>query len=163
MLLRGGGDCGQLGWRWKKLEVKIQESSVLKHLVQLRDGLLQEEGREGGGRPRPGSEEPHTPVGREEGERGRSASPLVLGRCPQPASLLLPGPQCPLPFNTSDVAGGVVLCEPASGPGGAAVQRCQLLCRRGYLSTFPLWPLECSLERRRWLSQPPQPRACQRE
>ncbi|XP_023613541.1 thyroglobulin [Myotis lucifugus] len=71
-------------------------------------------------------------------------------------------PQCPLPFNTSDVAGGVVLCEPASGPGGAAVQRCQLLCRRGYLSAFPLGPLECSLERRRWLSQPPQPRACQR-
>ncbi|XP_014400466.1 PREDICTED: thyroglobulin [Myotis brandtii] len=27
---------------------------------------------------------------------------------------------------------------------------------------FPLRPLECSLERRRWLSQPPQPRACQR-
>ncbi|XP_059528341.1 thyroglobulin [Myotis daubentonii] len=71
-------------------------------------------------------------------------------------------PQCPLPFNTSDVAGGVVLCEPASGPGAAAVQRCQLLCRRGYLSAFPLRPLECSLERRRWLSQPPQPRACQR-
>ncbi|KAK1331879.1 hypothetical protein QTO34_007555 [Cnephaeus nilssonii] len=71
-------------------------------------------------------------------------------------------PQCPLPFNASDVAGGVVLCEPASGPGGAAVQRCQLLCRRGYQSAFPPGPLECSVERRRWLSQPPQPRACQR-
>ncbi|XP_022409716.1 thyroglobulin isoform X2 [Delphinapterus leucas] len=71
-------------------------------------------------------------------------------------------PQCPLPFNVSDVASGALLCAPASGPGGAAVQRCQLLCRPGYRSAFPPEPLLCSLQRRRWESQPPQPRACQR-
>eukprot|EP00070_Physeter_catodon_P049532 XP_028356426.1 thyroglobulin isoform X13 [Physeter catodon] len=71
-------------------------------------------------------------------------------------------PQCPLPFNVSDVASGALLCAPASGPGGAAVQRCQLLCRPGYRSAFPPGPLLCSLQRRRWESQPPQPRACQR-
>nr|XP_058899033.1 thyroglobulin isoform X16 [Kogia breviceps] len=71
-------------------------------------------------------------------------------------------PQCPLPFNVSAVASGALLCAPASGPGGAAVQRCQLLCRPGYRSAFPPGPLLCSLQRRRWESQPPQPRACQR-
>ncbi|XP_036293424.1 thyroglobulin [Pipistrellus kuhlii] len=71
-------------------------------------------------------------------------------------------PQCPLPFNASAVAGGAVLCEPASGPGGAAVQWCQLRCRQGYLSAFPPGPLACSPQSRRWLSPPPQPRACQR-
>ncbi|XP_054446492.1 thyroglobulin [Pteronotus mesoamericanus] len=71
-------------------------------------------------------------------------------------------PQCPLPFNTSDVAGGVILCERASGPGGATVQQCQLLCRQGYRSAFPAGPLVCSPESRRWLSQPPQAQACQR-
>ncbi|KAM7075694.1 thyroglobulin [Molossus nigricans] len=70
-------------------------------------------------------------------------------------------PRCPLPFNVSRGAGGVILCEPASGPGGA-VQRCRLLCRQGYRSAFPPGPLLCSPERRRWLSQPPQPQACRR-
>nr|XP_019579661.1 PREDICTED: thyroglobulin [Rhinolophus sinicus] len=70
-------------------------------------------------------------------------------------------PQCPLPFDVSDVAGGVVLCERAAGPGGA-VQQCQLLCLQGYQSAFPPGPLVCSLENRRWVSQPPPPRACQR-
>ncbi|KAM5314931.1 thyroglobulin [Glossophaga mutica] len=71
-------------------------------------------------------------------------------------------PQCPLPFNASDVADGVVLCERASGPEGAAVQLCRLLCLPGSRSVFPAGPLVCSPERRRWLSQPPHPRACQR-
>ncbi|XP_046498238.1 thyroglobulin [Equus quagga] len=69
-------------------------------------------------------------------------------------------PQCPLPFNVSEVAGGVILCERASGE--ATVQRCQLLCRWGYRSAFPPGPLVCSPQRRLWVSQPPQPRACQR-
>lgn len=77
-------------------------------------------------------------------------------------SFLLLGPQCPLPFDVSRVAGGVVLCERAAGPGGA-VQQCQLLCLQGYQSAFPPGPLVCSLENRRWVSQPPPPRACQRE
>nr|XP_060485415.1 thyroglobulin-like [Panthera onca] len=72
-------------------------------------------------------------------------------------------PQCPLPFNTSDVAGGVILCERAAGPGGSAIQRCQLRCLRGYWSAFPPGPLLCGLEEGRWVSQPPQPHACQRE
>ncbi|XP_078297761.1 thyroglobulin isoform X1 [Panthera onca] len=71
-------------------------------------------------------------------------------------------PQCPLPFNTSDVAGGVILCERAAGPGGSAIQRCQLRCLRGYWSAFPPGPLLCGLEEGRWVSQPPQPHACQR-
>ncbi|XP_016071478.1 PREDICTED: thyroglobulin [Miniopterus natalensis] len=71
-------------------------------------------------------------------------------------------PQCPLPFNVSDVTGGVILCERASGPRGATVQLCQLLCRQGYQSAFRPMSLVCSLETRRWLSQPPQPLACQR-
>ncbi|XP_036904476.1 thyroglobulin [Sturnira hondurensis] len=71
-------------------------------------------------------------------------------------------PQCPLPFNASDVADGVILCERASSPEGTAIQLCQLLCRRGSQSVFPAGPLVCSPERRRWLSQPPHPRACQR-
>ncbi|XP_028389694.1 thyroglobulin [Phyllostomus discolor] len=71
-------------------------------------------------------------------------------------------PQCPLPFDASDVAGGAILCERASGPEGTAVQRCRLLCRRGSRSAFPAGPLACSPERRRWLSPPPHPRACQR-
>ncbi|XP_044100852.1 thyroglobulin [Neovison vison] len=71
-------------------------------------------------------------------------------------------PQCPLPFSTSAVAGGVILCERASGAGGAPVQRCRLLCRRGYRSAFLQGPLVCSLEEQRWVSQPPQPHACQR-
>lgn len=85
------------------------------------------------------------------------------GQVPTAVPFLLLGPQCPLPFNVSDVASGALLCAPASGPGGAAVQRCQLLCRPGYRSAFPPGPLLCSLQRRRWESQPPQPRACQRE
>lgn len=90
-------------------------------------------------------------------------APLCWAGAHHQPSFLLPGPRCPLPFNVSRVAGGAILCEPASGPGGAAVQLCQLLCRRGYRSVFPPGPLVCSLERRRWLSQPPQPQACQRE
>uniref|UniRef100_A0A8C0WJV7 Thyroglobulin n=1 Tax=Castor canadensis TaxID=51338 RepID=A0A8C0WJV7_CASCN len=71
-------------------------------------------------------------------------------------------PQCPLPFSGSDVTGGAVLCDTTSGPGGAAIQQCQLLCRRGYRSAFPQAPLLCSQESRRWVSQPPLPWACQR-
>ncbi|XP_076412115.1 thyroglobulin [Peromyscus maniculatus bairdii] len=70
-------------------------------------------------------------------------------------------PQCPLPFSESDVADGVVFCETASGPGVTTVQQCQLLCPQGRQSAFPLGPLICSLESRRWVSPPP-PRACQR-
>ncbi|KAF5915298.1 hypothetical protein HPG69_011763 [Diceros bicornis minor] len=69
-------------------------------------------------------------------------------------------PQCPLPFNVSEVASGVILCERASGE--ATVQQCQLLCRQGYRSAFRPGPLVCSLKRRLWVSQPPQPQACQR-
>uniref|UniRef100_A0A8C6RKV2 Thyroglobulin type-1 domain-containing protein n=1 Tax=Nannospalax galili TaxID=1026970 RepID=A0A8C6RKV2_NANGA len=71
-------------------------------------------------------------------------------------------PQCPLPFSAPDVAGGVVLCETTSGPGGAVVQQCQLLCRQGHQSVFPSGPLMCSLESQRWVSPPPSPQACQR-
>ncbi|KAL4842678.1 hypothetical protein H8958_015991 [Nasalis larvatus] len=71
-------------------------------------------------------------------------------------------PRCPLPFNTLEVVGGAILCETASGPTGAAIQQCQLLCRQGSRSVFPTGPLICSLESRRWESQLPQPRACQR-
>ncbi|MBZ3872023.1 Thyroglobulin [Sciurus carolinensis] len=71
-------------------------------------------------------------------------------------------PQCPLPFSGQDLAGGVILCERASGPGGAAEQQCRVLCRQGYRSAFSQGPLVCSLDGRRWLTQPPQPWACQR-
>ncbi|XP_008568520.1 PREDICTED: thyroglobulin [Galeopterus variegatus] len=71
-------------------------------------------------------------------------------------------PQCPLPFDMLGVVNGAVLCATASGPGGTAIQQCQLLCRQGHQSAFLPGPLVCSLERRRWESQPPQPRACQR-
>uniref|UniRef100_A0A4W2IQ22 Thyroglobulin n=1 Tax=Bos indicus x Bos taurus TaxID=30522 RepID=A0A4W2IQ22_BOBOX len=71
-------------------------------------------------------------------------------------------PQCPLPFSVADVAGGAILCERASGLGAAAGQRCQLRCSQGYRSAFPPEPLLCSVQRRRWESRPPQPRACQR-
>ncbi|XP_037658919.1 thyroglobulin isoform X3 [Choloepus didactylus] len=71
-------------------------------------------------------------------------------------------PQCPLPFNVSDVVGGAILCEEASGRGGAAVQQCLLRCRQGYWSAFLQRPLVCSLESGRWVSEPPQPQACQR-
>ncbi|XP_016815375.4 thyroglobulin isoform X3 [Pan troglodytes] len=71
-------------------------------------------------------------------------------------------PRCPLPFNASEVVGGTILCETTSGPTGAAIQQCQLLCRQGSWSVFPPGPLICSLESGRWESQPPQPRACQR-
>ncbi|XP_039096126.1 thyroglobulin [Hyaena hyaena] len=70
-------------------------------------------------------------------------------------------PQCPLPFGSSGVAGGAVLCEPA-GPGAAAVQRCRLLCRTGSRNAFLPAPLLCGLDEGRWLSPPPQPHACQR-
>ncbi|ERE63014.1 neuroligin-3 isoform 2 [Cricetulus griseus] len=70
-------------------------------------------------------------------------------------------PQCPLPFSESDVTDGVVFCETAAGPGVTAVQQCQLLCLEGRQSAFPLGPLTCSLESRRWVSPPPL-RACQR-
>ncbi|PNJ09139.1 TG isoform 17, partial [Pongo abelii] len=70
-------------------------------------------------------------------------------------------PRCPLPFNVSEVVGGTILCETTSGPIGAAIQQCQLLCRQGSRSVFPPGPLICSLESGRWESQPPQPRACQ--
>ncbi|XP_027828679.2 thyroglobulin isoform X2 [Ovis aries] len=71
-------------------------------------------------------------------------------------------PQCPLPFSVADVAGGAVLCERALGLGAATRQQCQLRCGRGYQSAFPPEPLLCSVQRRRWESQPPQPHACQR-
>ncbi|KAG8515493.1 Thyroglobulin, partial [Galemys pyrenaicus] len=71
-------------------------------------------------------------------------------------------PQCPLPFGVSAVAAGLLLCEPASGPGAAATQQCRLRCRQGHRSAFPEGPLQCSLAGRRWVSQPPQPQACQR-
>nr|XP_016815375.3 thyroglobulin isoform X3 [Pan troglodytes] len=71
-------------------------------------------------------------------------------------------PRCPLPFNASEVVGGTILCGTTSGPTGAAIQQCQLLCRQGSWSVFPPGPLICSLESGRWESQPPQPRACQR-
>lgn len=95
--------------------------------------------------------------------RGAALGGPVLGRCHRHPSFPLLGPQCPLPFDAAAAAGGVIRCERASGPGGAAIQQCQLLCRQGYRSAFPPRPLVCSLERRRWVSQPPQPRACQRE
>lgn len=91
------------------------------------------------------------------------APPSVLGRCHRAPIFPLLGPRCPLPFDASAAAGGAVLCEPASGPGGAAAQQCRLRCRRGYRSAFPPGPLLCSLESGRWASPPPQPRACQRE
>ncbi|KAM4865279.1 thyroglobulin [Thomomys bottae] len=71
-------------------------------------------------------------------------------------------PQCPLPFSMSSVAGGVVLCDTASGPAGATLQQCQLLCRHGYQNAFPRRMLVCNLESRRWASEPPHPQACQR-
>uniref|UniRef100_A0A8C5YWL3 Thyroglobulin n=1 Tax=Marmota marmota marmota TaxID=9994 RepID=A0A8C5YWL3_MARMA len=71
-------------------------------------------------------------------------------------------PQCPLPFSGLEVAGGVILCEGPSGPGGAAEQQCQVLCRQGFRSAFALGPLVCSLDSHRWVTQPPPPRACQR-
>ncbi|XP_048214590.1 thyroglobulin [Perognathus longimembris pacificus] len=71
-------------------------------------------------------------------------------------------PQCPLPFSLSTVAGGVVLCDTASGPAGATVQQCQLLCRQGYQNAFPPRMLACNVESRRWAPEPPHPRACQR-
>ncbi|XP_004580794.2 thyroglobulin [Ochotona princeps] len=71
-------------------------------------------------------------------------------------------PQCPLPFNMSEVPGGVILCGPALGSPGATVQQCRLLCLWGYQNAFLPQPLVCSLESRRWVSPPPQPRACQR-
>ncbi|XP_060058359.1 thyroglobulin [Erinaceus europaeus] len=71
-------------------------------------------------------------------------------------------PKCLLPFNVSDVAGGAILCEPASGSGATAIQKCRLLCLQGYWDVLPTGPLECDLQRRRWVSQPPQPQACQR-
>ncbi|XP_006155589.1 thyroglobulin [Tupaia chinensis] len=71
-------------------------------------------------------------------------------------------PRCPLPFNVTGVAAGIILCGTALGPGKAAVQQCQLLCRRGYHSAFLLGPLVCNLETGLWESQPPPPRACQR-
>lgn len=145
---------------------------MLSCLLKLReDGLVQEDGGEGGGRPRPGPKEHPSPgiSGGEEGpgptekeEREAGArSPLCWADAHGCSSLPLPGPQCPLPFNVSEVAGGVILCERASGE--ATVQRCQLLCRWGYRSAFPPGPLVCSPQRRLWVSQPPQPRACQRE
>ena len=82
---------------------------------------------------------------------------------PTAAPFFPPGPQCPLPFNVADVAGGAILCEHTSGPGTAAGQQCQLRCGRGYRSAFPPEPLLCSLQKRRWESQPPHPHACQRE
>lgn len=124
--------------------------------------MEQARGAELGGRPRPGPQEPlhiHVREGRETAALGGP----VLGRGHRHPSFSLLGPQCPLPFDASAVAGGVVLCEPASGPGGAATQRCQLLCGQGYRSAFPPGPLVCSRERRRWESPPPLPRACQRE
>lgn len=138
---------------------------MLKGLLKLsEDGLLQEEGREGGSQPRPGSEEPCISPGRgEERREAEGLSPPHQAEAHSWPSFLPPGPQCPLPFNASDVASGVILCERASGPEGAAVQLCQLLCRQGFQSAFPAGPLVCSPERRRWLSQPPHPRACQRE
>uniref|UniRef100_H0VF67 Thyroglobulin n=1 Tax=Cavia porcellus TaxID=10141 RepID=H0VF67_CAVPO len=72
-------------------------------------------------------------------------------------------PQCPLPFlSLSDMPGGVILCKRASGLGEATVQQCQLFCRQGYRSAFPSGLLVCNLESKRWVSQPPQPLACQR-
>ncbi|KAI4565683.1 hypothetical protein MJT46_009058 [Ovis ammon polii x Ovis aries] len=71
-------------------------------------------------------------------------------------------PQCPLPFSVADMPGGAVLCERALGLGAATRQQCQLRCGRGYQSAFPPEPLLCSVQRRRWESQPPQPHACQR-
>lgn len=125
---------------------------ALRSLLKQEDGLAREEGGEGGG---PG----RSRLGK--GERGDVRPPLCEWH-PQRPSLLL-GPQCPLPFNTSDVAGGAILCERATGPGGSAIQRCQLRCLRGYWSAFPPGPLLCGLEEGRWVSQPPQPHACQRE
>ncbi|XP_021107473.1 thyroglobulin isoform X1 [Heterocephalus glaber] len=72
-------------------------------------------------------------------------------------------PQCPLPFlSVSDVPGGALLCDRASDLGEAAVQQCQLWCRQGYRSTVPSGLLLCSLESKHWVSQLPQPLACQR-
>lgn len=110
------------------------------------DALALKEGGEGGERA---------------GEREKPEPPCAASAHGGPS--FLPGPQCPLPFSTSAVAGGVILCERASGAGGAPVQRCRLLCRRGYRSAFLQGPLVCSLEEQRWVSQPPQPHACQRE
>ncbi|XP_042555885.1 thyroglobulin isoform X1 [Dipodomys spectabilis] len=71
-------------------------------------------------------------------------------------------PQCPLPFSMSSMAGGVVLCDTASGPAGATVQQCQLLCRQGYQNAFPQQRLVCNLESQQWASEPPHPQSCQR-
>ncbi|XP_004697442.1 thyroglobulin [Echinops telfairi] len=70
-------------------------------------------------------------------------------------------PQCPLPF-VAAIADGMVLCEEDSGPGDAAVQRCQLKCRQGFQSAFPPRVLVCSLGHRRWETGPPPAHACQR-
>nr|AIY27452.1 thyroglobulin [Fukomys anselli] len=72
-------------------------------------------------------------------------------------------PQCPLPFlSVSDVPGGEILCERALDLGEATVQQCRLWCRQGYRSIVPSGLLECSLQSKHWVSQPPQPLACQR-
>lgn len=129
----------------KELRGSTQETEICEWFL-LRSLLKQS----GWGHPRRGA-----------GGGGRGQSPLVQVVPTVPSFLL--GPRCPLPFNTSDVAGGVIVCERASGPGGAPIQQCQLLCRRGYRSAFLPGPLVCSLKEGRWLSQPPQPQACQRE
>lgn len=162
--------------RMPELDMKLHEAFMLKCLLRLRaDGLIQVKGRteSKGSRPRPGPESLTGPGKGREGGPSVSEKKMPTNRRAQSSrgwagahhgsTFLLPGPRCPLPFNTLEVIGGTILCETASGPTEPAIQQCQLLCRQGSRSVFPTGPLICGLESRRWESQLPQPRACQRE
>ena len=103
------------GSRGSELERKIRESSVLSCLLKLReDGLVQEDGGEGGGRPRPGPEEHPLPrhiwgrgrarPDREGGAEGGGAQPPVLGGCSW--LLLSPSPRPTVSTALQCVGGG---------------------------------------------------------
>ncbi|XP_069813178.1 thyroglobulin isoform X2 [Dendropsophus ebraccatus] len=70
-------------------------------------------------------------------------------------------PLCPLPFGAQDIKHGSVFCEEFLEL-GEKLQRCRVLCHKGYSKVFTTSIITCDPKTQRWSPQPPHVQACQR-
>ncbi|KAM5158174.1 thyroglobulin [Mantella aurantiaca] len=70
-------------------------------------------------------------------------------------------PVCPLPFGIQEIKHGSLFCSDLL-ESGRKVQKCQLVCQKGYTNLFSTSTFTCDLNSHLWVPQPPHSQPCQR-
>ncbi|XP_056378764.1 thyroglobulin isoform X2 [Hyla sarda] len=91
---------------------------------------------------------------------GEEAAGTQVTRAGKPGTICQ-APLCPLPFGAWDVKYGSVFCEEYLEM-GEKLQRCHIICHKGYSNMFSASPLTCDPKTQQWTPQPPHVQACQR-